>query len=114
MIGHARDLYLGAGKIEIRRDDKEILEPRRKDLLGDGRVAQKRIVDTFSFELLHADCARGVRLRIKINQENAQLFLRQGYAEIDGRRGLAYSAFLVCDRDNFHERGTIKVRSSKL
>src|SRR2546430_13204563 len=114
MIGHARDLYLGAGKIEIRRDDEEILESRRKDPLGDRRVAQKRIVDAFAFELLHTDRARGVRLRIEIDQKNAQFFLSQRHAKIDGRRGLAHSAFLVCDRDNFHERGTINVRNSKL
>ena len=55
-----------------------------------------------------------VALRIKIDNQNALAFLGEGVTEIYGRGRLADAAFLVCDRDDFHERGTIMVRISNV
>src|SRR5204863_462448 len=114
MIRHSRDLDFGAGEIEIRRNDEHVVEPSWQYLVRDRRATQQRFVNAFTFNFLHTECAGGVGLRIEINQKHAEFFFGKRDAEIDRCGGLPYPAFLVCDRDNFHERGTINVRSSKL
>jgi hypothetical protein len=39
MIAHPRDLDFRAGQINVRRDDKKVLEPRGQHLLRDGIFA---------------------------------------------------------------------------
>ena len=114
MIRHPRNFNFGAGEIEVGRNDEHILEPRRQNLVRDRDTGEQRFVDALAFHFLHPKRAGRVRLRIKIDQENAQFLFRQRDAEIHGGRCFANSAFLVRDRNNFHERGTINVRSSKL
>src|SRR5207302_4215374 len=114
MVRHPRDLNFGAGKIEIGRNDEHILEPRRQNLVRDRDTGEQRLVDAFAFHFLHAEPAGRVRLRIKIDQEDAQFLFRQRNAEVHRGRRFSNTAFLVRDGNNFHERGTISVRSSKL
>ena len=114
MIAHPCDLNFGAGEIEIGRDNEEARQSRRQNFLGNGDTAEKRFIQTFAFEFLHAERAGGISLRIEIDEQHAHAFLREGESKVHGRRRFADTAFLVCDRDDFHARGTIWVRSSKL
>ena len=51
---------------------------------------------------------------IEINKQNTQAVLGECGAEINRRCRFADAAFLISDRDNFHVRGTISVRSSNV
>ena len=76
MVWHSRNFNFRAGQVEIGRNDEQIIDPSRQYFVGNGRPAQKRFVNTLAFNFLHAERAGRVRLRIEINQENAQFFFR--------------------------------------
>src|ERR1039457_7096929 len=112
MVAHARDLHFDPGKIEIGRNQKQSFDSRRQNLVDDGFIAQECFIEIFAFKFLHAQRAGRVSLRIKIDNQNALAFFGESVTEIDGRGRLAHASFLICDRDNFHERGMISVRNS--
>ena len=55
-------------------------------------------------ELLVAERARGVRLRIEIHDKHAVARFGDDRREVDGRRGLAHAAFLIADCNDLTHR----------
>ena len=111
---HARDFDFRAGQVEIGWDEEHALQSRGQNLVDDGSIAEERLVQALAFHSLEAERAGRVRLRIEIDQEHALAGLRQRATEIHRCGRLPDSALLVCDRDNFHARGRINVRSSNV
>src|SRR6266581_6425363 len=107
MIRHPRDFHFRAGKIEIGWNEKEVIQSRRQNFVSKGRLAQQRIVQGLSFEVLHSERAGGVALWVEINEQNALRAFRQRSPEIHGGRRFADAALLIRDGDDFHlRRGT--------
>src|ERR1700737_356571 len=114
MIVHARDLDFGSGQIEIGRNEEQMRKTRGQNLFSNGRAAEERVVQIFGFEFLHAERAGGVALRVKIDNQDALTSFGERGAEIDSRGRFADAALLIGDSDDFHVRGTISVRNSKV
>src|SRR6202022_4851941 len=60
-----------------------------------------------AFVVFDTERAGRVALWIKIDNQNALAALGQRTPEIDRRSGLAHTAFLICDCDDFHVRRTM-------
>ena len=114
MVVHPRDFHLRAGEIEIRRHDEHAIQSRRQNFFGDGRATQKWFIQTFTFQILQTKRTRRVSLRIEIDQQHAQTFLRERATEIDCGRRFSDAAFLIGNGNDLHRRGTINVRNSKV
>src|SRR5215204_1517705 len=114
MIIHPRDLDLRPDEIEISRNDEHPIDACWHDLVGDSRFAQKRAVKAIAFDLLQTEGTGGIPLRIEVDQEDAIAALGESTAEIHGRRRFANTAFLVRERNDLHEPGRIRVRSSNV
>src|SRR5437762_6300906 len=108
MIRHAGDLDFYASQIEVGRYDKQLITPRRENLFRNRRTAEQRLVKACFLQSLQAERTGGVSLWIKINKQNAMAQFRERGSEIDGRGRLADTAFLVSDRDDFHNLKTIR------
>jgi hypothetical protein len=61
----------------------------------------------FAFE---ADTAGEIALRVDVNEEHALIGEGEGRAEIDGCRGFAHAAFLVCDSQDFSHVFVLRAR----
>ena len=64
--------------------------------------AQQPFIKTSLLYCLQPKRAGGLRLWIKIDNQNAPAELRQRSAEVYGRGRFADATFLICDRDDFH------------
>jgi len=102
MVRHARDFDFGAGQIEIGRHDKQVIAARGNDFFSNGSPAEQRFVEADLLDSFQTERAGRVRLRIKINKQNAMAQLRQPSAEIYGCGRFPDAAFLISDRDDFH------------
>jgi len=102
MVWHPGDLDLGSRKIEIGRHNEQRFAFCGKDSFGNRCVAQQWFIRTSLLYCLQPKRAGGVRLWIKIDNQNAPAELRQRSAEVYGRGRFADATFLICDRDDFH------------
>jgi len=114
MIGHSRDFNFGAGQIEIGRYDKQVVAARGNDFFGDGSLAEQWFVKTNLLDSLQPKRAGRVRLRIKIDKQNAMAQFRERSAKVHSRRRFADASFLISDRDDFHSRHPLDYRVSQM
>ncbi len=67
----------------------------------DDRLAAQQLVDREPLAAdVEAEPAGAVALRVEVDEDHLASQLGQRRTEVDGRRGLAHTAFLVDDRDN--------------
>jgi len=102
VIRHARYFDFGAGQIEIGRHDKQVIAARGKDFFSDRSLPEQWFVETDLLESLQTKRAGRVRLRIKIDKQNAMAQFCQRSAKVHGRGRFADAAFLISNRDDFH------------
>src|SRR5580704_5415369 len=62
-----------------------------------GAVAVQRAVEAFALLFLDAECAGGIGLRVEVNEQGMDFFLRQRGGEIDRGGGFADATLLVGD-----------------
>jgi hypothetical protein len=101
------ELNFASGEIEFGRDDVQALEGRGLDLFGEGvraLLVGEHGKEAPSVRRGEADGAARIRLRIEIDEQDIAARLGQTRGEIYRRRGFTDAAFLIRDRDNFHER----------
>ena len=103
-FGQADQLDLGAGELTVGRDHEEVIERgRQNDRVGVDRLgARQCLVDRPTRTVLspQTDTAGHVRLRVHVDQQHPLLGQGQGRGEVDGGRGFAHAALLVCDGDD--------------
>ena len=103
-----RDVHkfdFGTGQVDRRRAHKNAVNVRArlKDVRElrspDHHVVRRRC----SRGVLDAESARGVTLRVGIDDKHRQTAQREACGEIDGRGCLADPALLIGDRDDVHD-----------
>ena len=90
---------------DARRHDRQVRLLRLDDdvLDGAGRV-DEGVVDTALYATDVHVGHRAVALRVEVDEESRLAAEGEGRREVDGGRGFADSAFLICNRNN-HVRG---------
>ena len=112
VIRHPRDFHLSAGQVQVSGYDKQVIAPRRENFFSNRSFAEQRFVQTDLVHVLQTKRARRVRLRIKINKQDAVAQFRQRGTKVYGRGRFADAAFLVSNRDDFHfSEGSTAVRA---
>src|SRR5690606_18885549 len=92
---------LGPGQIDRRRRDKKALHCRRPDYLVDGGLVDDYLVHALlDLGLFHSHTARSVSLGIDIDQEHPLARVRHIRRQVDGRRALTDTAFLIHYRED--------------
>ena len=101
----ARQLQLGAGQVEVRRQHGEARGRRAPQGVGDpAALGEQRVGGRLPRLELGAQVLRGVGLGVHVDHEHPLAQAGQGRAEVDRGRGLPHAALLVDDRDSPHER----------
>src|SRR6476661_6193762 len=95
----AHELHLDADEAALRGDEIEIGEPGGADRRRDRHLARQDMVEVRRGRL-DAEAARGVPLRIAVDEQDAPFEGAEAGAEIDGGGGLADPTFLVRDGEN--------------
>jgi hypothetical protein len=103
MIVGAGNFDFRARQCEVAGDHPQVFPARRHHFLREGRATQQWLVNAVPVDGRQAERAGGVGLRIEIDEQS--LYAPRGEAgrEVDAGGGLADAAFLVGDRDDFHE-----------
>src|SRR6266699_6297128 len=104
MVWHPGDLDLGARKVEIGRHNEQGFAFCGKDSFGNGGVPEQWFVKASLLYCLQPKRAGRVRLRIKIDKQNAMAQFRERSAKVHGCSRFADAAFLVSYRDDFHSK----------
>ena len=105
LAGERRDqLDLGAGEVDGRRDDEEVLHARRLDAVSSGRVVHDHVVDrALDVAVADAEAGRRVALGVEVDHEDPVAELGERRAEVHRGGGLADATLLVGDRDDPRE-----------
>ena len=90
--------------IKIGWNNKQARQTRRQDSFCDRNASEKRLIQALSFEVLHPQGTRRVSLRIEIDEQHAQSFIRQRAAKIYCGGCFSDTTLLVCDGNYFHTR----------
>ena len=95
------ELDLGAGEVDGRRADEEVLHARRLDAVVERRVVHDHVVDrTLDVAVADPEAGRRVALGVEVDHQHPVAELGQCRAEVDRGRGLADPTLLVGDRDH--------------
>ena len=96
-------LHLGGGKVDVRPGNPEALTDLPPHFGERTRVDEYVIHGWRLAVRLDAEVSRRMRLGVEIENADALAAFRQRRREIDRRRGFAYAALLVDDRDPSHD-----------
>ena len=100
-VRHPGELDLCSRQVDVGRDQGEAGHAGRLNHLLDRGLARQQVVNAQAGAgRVEAQAGRGVRLRIKIDQQRRMAHLGHGRAEVDRRGGFPHTALLVDDGDD--------------
>ncbi len=85
-------------QVHLARDQVQPVQAARADRLGQGAVAEQRVVDAAAGQFFLPERAGRVALRVKVDQQRAAAAGGQAIRQADRGRGLANPPFLVGER----------------
>ncbi len=113
-IGGVDELELGGDEVLRRGDDVEQRDRRATDDVRHRGLPDEHVVDRALHRLpAHADAARGVALRVAVDEQRPLLCRGEARGEVDGCRRLANPAFLVGDGENHGRSGHSATRRGR-
>ena len=101
MILRPGELHVRAAQIHFARNQREPVEGRGFDLVGQRSFPKQRAIRARPLDFLHPHAARRIGLRIQVEQEHALARGREARRQIHRRGGFADSTLLVGNRDHF-------------
>ena len=99
-VGTRAELELGTRKVDLGRDDVQVVPLGRLDDVLDGLLAQKDGIQGDALLLLEPETEGRMRLGIEVDDEDGPLARGQRRRQVHNRRRLADAALLVRNRND--------------
>ena len=106
----ARQLNIRPAQIHFAGDDLQALEGGLLNFVQQAALAQQRMIGAGALDLLHADAAGRIGLRVEVEQQHPPADGGDTGRQVDGGGGFAHAAFLVGNSNDFgwHAAGVMK------
>ena len=112
-FGGIEQFDLRADEVDMGRDQVQALELRLDQGVPDVDLADHHLIEGPLLVVVRRKIQPGSRVRLRVRIDDEDLFFKDGQRgrEVDGRRGLAHAAFLVCDCYDFAHTSVAWVRT---